>query len=620
MNTDREVRVLHVDDDPEFTDLTVAALRRENEGFEVTTAASASEGLDRLTERDIDCVVSDYDMPGENGIEFLQTVREEHGDLPFILFTGKGSEEVASDAISAGVTDYLQKGGGTDQYTVLANRVQNAVDRRRAERARQRQREAIETAEEGISILDEDGQYLYVNEAFAELYGYGPDEMVGKHWRLVYPDTEEIEQVTQEILPRVEREGNWHGTTTGLRADGSTFVEDHRLATTDHGELVCTVRELGEHERALREEQLFVDQALDALDDVFYVLGTDGRLHRWNDRLTEVTGYTDDEIDGRHATELVPEDEHERIAAAIEETLTAGSTVVEAGLLTPDGSRVPYEFTASRLTDPEGDVIGLIGVGRDITERIEREKQLRANTARLEALFEDSPDLINIHDTDGNIINPNPQLSERTGYDASELREMNVWELDQTITPEEAHTLWESMEAGERRRLEGRYQCNDGSSFPVEVHLRRLNIDGADRFIAIARDITGRKERERRLEQSDTIFEHAQDAMFLVDVTGSEFTVQRVNPAYERATGLSAEQLVGKTPRDVLDAETGAAVEDRYRRCVDRREPLEYEEQLPIDGELTTWETRIAPVIVDGRVTRLVGATRNVTDRRERER
>jgi len=616
----QDIRVLHVDDEPAFADMTATFLQRENDHFNVTTATGASQGLNNLTERDFDCIVSDYDMPGESGIDFLRSVREEHGELPFILFTGKGSEEVASDAISAGVTDYLQKESGTDQYAVLANRIQNAVDRQRAERARQRQREAIETAKEGISILDEDGRYLYVNEAFAELYGYDPDEMIGEHWQLVYADAEDIEQVNQEILPAVEREGNWHGTTTGLRADGSTFIEDHRLATTDRGELVCTVREMGEHERALREEKLFIEQALDALDDVFYVLGTDGHLHRWNDRLTAVTGYSDDEIDGRHATELFPEDEHERITAAIEETVTTGSTVVKAELLTPDGSRVPYEFTASRLTDPDGDVTGLIGVGRDIAERIEREVQLRDNTARLEALFEDSPDLINIHDTDGNIINPNPQLSERTGYDASVLEEMKVWELDQTITPEEAHTLWESMDTGERRRLEGQYRCADGSTFPVEVHLRRLDIDGADRFIAIARDITDQKDRERRLEQSEMVFEYAQDAMFLIDVSDSEFTIRRVNPAYERATGLSAEQVAGKTPQDVLDAETGAAIESRYQECIDQREPLKYEEQLPIDGEITTWDTRIAPVIVDGRVTQLVGATRNITDRKERER
>ncbi|PSP89924.1 HTR-like protein, partial [Halobacteriales archaeon QS_4_66_20] len=108
------IQILHVDDDPDFGDLVATFLERENEEFEVIQKTSAGDALDRL-DRDagVDCIISDYDMPGKNGIDFLEAVRDEFPELPFILFTGKGSEEVASDAISAGATDYLQKGGGT---------------------------------------------------------------------------------------------------------------------------------------------------------------------------------------------------------------------------------------------------------------------------------------------------------------------------------------------------------------------------------------------------------------------------------------------------------------------------------------------------------------------------
>ena len=115
------IRVLHVDDDPDLADMVAAFLEREDDRITVRTAPSARDGLDLLTEHEVDCIVSDHDMPGQNGIEFLRAVRKERPNLPFILYTGKGSEEVASDAISAGVTDYLQKESNTDQYAVLAN-------------------------------------------------------------------------------------------------------------------------------------------------------------------------------------------------------------------------------------------------------------------------------------------------------------------------------------------------------------------------------------------------------------------------------------------------------------------------------------------------------------------
>jgi len=132
-------------------DLTTELLEREDDRFTIETAATAGEGLDRLANNSYDCVVSDYETPGAFGIEFLEAVREQYPGLPFVLFTGKGSEEVASEAISAGVADYLRKQPDTDQYTLLANRITGAVARYRAERTHRRHLDAIETAHDGAT-------------------------------------------------------------------------------------------------------------------------------------------------------------------------------------------------------------------------------------------------------------------------------------------------------------------------------------------------------------------------------------------------------------------------------------------------------------------------------------
>ncbi|WP_273837635.1 bacterio-opsin activator domain-containing protein [Halococcus sp. PRR34] len=130
------IRVLFVDDEQRLVEVAARFLEDLQESFVVVTETSASDALDRLDHEGVpDCIVSDYRMPGLDGLEFLEAVREEHSKVPFVLSTGKGSEEVASEAISAGVTDYLRKDTGTDQYAVLANRIENAVAQRRAERA-----------------------------------------------------------------------------------------------------------------------------------------------------------------------------------------------------------------------------------------------------------------------------------------------------------------------------------------------------------------------------------------------------------------------------------------------------------------------------------------------------
>ena len=168
------IHVLHVDDDPDFVELAATFLEREDERFAVETATSVAAGLDRLAELSVDCIVSDYDMPGRNGIEFLETVREEHPKLPFVLFTGRGSEDIASRAISAGVTEYLQKGRGTDQYTVLANRITNGVRAFRAEtavdRSEERYHNLVDTAPIPIIVFGRDRELVYSNDAAVDFF------------------------------------------------------------------------------------------------------------------------------------------------------------------------------------------------------------------------------------------------------------------------------------------------------------------------------------------------------------------------------------------------------------------------------------------------------------------
>lgn len=138
------IHVLHVDDEPDFAEMAAEFIRRQDERIDVEMATSASDALYRLRENNVHCIVSDYDMPGKNGIEFLEAVRQNYPDLPFILYTGKGSEEVASEAISAGVTDYLQKESGTSHYDVLANRIVNSVENHRAQNELQSQNQAFD--------------------------------------------------------------------------------------------------------------------------------------------------------------------------------------------------------------------------------------------------------------------------------------------------------------------------------------------------------------------------------------------------------------------------------------------------------------------------------------------
>jgi PAS domain S-box-containing protein len=123
----QSVRVLHVDDDRDFLALASKMLDRVGD-VETVTELDPTAVPDRLeAEPGIECVLCDYDMPGWSGLEVLQAVREAYPDLPFVLYTGKGSESVAAEVISLGATDYIPKGSDRDHFESVADRIERAV-------------------------------------------------------------------------------------------------------------------------------------------------------------------------------------------------------------------------------------------------------------------------------------------------------------------------------------------------------------------------------------------------------------------------------------------------------------------------------------------------------------
>jgi PAS domain S-box-containing protein len=185
------IRVLLVDDRPPVGDLTATYLER-NDDVRVRSVESADEGLDLLDAEEFDCVVSAYEVPECDGLQFLADVRDRDPDLPFLLFTGKGSEEIASEAISAGVTDYLQKGSGREQYEVLANRIRNAVAQYRAQReahdARDRLDRLYGRITDAFYALDDDWRITYVNEQACEFLDRDPEDLAGRDIREAFPE------------------------------------------------------------------------------------------------------------------------------------------------------------------------------------------------------------------------------------------------------------------------------------------------------------------------------------------------------------------------------------------------------------------------------------------------
>ncbi|MGD0817461.1 MAG: PAS domain S-box protein [Methanomassiliicoccales archaeon] len=187
------IQVLYVDDEPALCSLTKIFLEMPGE-MEVDTAFSVRDANKALSKKRYDAIVSDYQMPGEDGIQFLKSLRTMGDKTPFILFTGRGREEVVIEALNSGADSYLQKGNDPEsQYVELGHRIRSLVGRHQAEEALRRKTEELDRyftlSLDLLCIADTDGYFRRLNPEWERTLGYSLEELIGTRFLdLVDPD------------------------------------------------------------------------------------------------------------------------------------------------------------------------------------------------------------------------------------------------------------------------------------------------------------------------------------------------------------------------------------------------------------------------------------------------
>ena len=201
------IQVLLVDDERDLLDVTRLFLERGGT-ISVTTAISAQEALGMLAGVRFDVIVSDFEMPGINGIEFLKRLRNGGDQTPFIIFTGKGREHVVIEALNYGADFYLQKGGDPKaQFAELGNMIVKAHERKQAGEAlkesERQYRSVVEDQTELICRFLPNGVHVFVNEAYCRYFGIKRDEIIGHRFRPAIPpeDRPAVDRVFRSLSP-----------------------------------------------------------------------------------------------------------------------------------------------------------------------------------------------------------------------------------------------------------------------------------------------------------------------------------------------------------------------------------------------------------------------------------
>jgi PAS domain S-box-containing protein len=360
------------------------------------------------------------------------------------------------------------------------------------------QSEAMEVAMDGIAIID-DGEYVYMNQKHADIFGHEPAELVGSDWHRLYEDGE-IERFESEVFPALAEDGEWRGEAVGQRADGTPVQQDLGLSLLDSGELICT--------------------------------------------------------------------------------------------------------------------------NRDISDQKEREQELARQRTRLRALFDESPDSVIIHDDEGAVIDANHTAADILGLDRETLLSMNVAEFESGIDQSELESIWAELDKEETLKVEGEHVREGGETFPVEVWVNKAEVDGNERYIAVSRDITARKEREQELKRNRNFIEKAQES---ASIGGWEADLS--------TDSLRWTDEVYRIHDLPLDAEVSlddgiafyhlddrSTIQDAFERLTTEGESYDLELRLDTAADRVRWVRAVGdPVVEDGEIVGARGVFQDITERKERE-
>ncbi len=387
----RAIRVLHVDDDESFTGLCADILEADNDRFEVVTAHSARKALDVLQadQPEVDCVVCDYRLPERSGLDVLEAVRAARPALPFILLTGRGSEAVAGEAISAGVTDYIQKEDTVKQFSVLAQRIENSVSeyraRREAERSSRRLEELTANTTDCLWLFSRDWDELLFISGYEEVWDRPTEAIKGEPQEFLESVHDEdrafvegaMERLSSgesvDIEYRIRKGGGESGWVwvkgEPIRDDEGTVV---RIAgfTRDITERKQRERELELRTQAMNEAPIGIVMSDPSLDD--------NPLIYANERFLELTGYPREEVLGRNCRFLQGEETSESTVAAMREGIANEELVTtEVRNYRKDGTPFWNRVSIAPVYAGGDELSNYIGFQETVTERKQREQQLQ---------------------------------------------------------------------------------------------------------------------------------------------------------------------------------------------------------------------------------------------------
>jgi PAS domain S-box-containing protein len=514
-------RILHVDDDPCILEISKSILELEG-NFEVDTSLSVAEAFEKMQENSYDAIISDYELPQKDGLQFLTQLREQKNEIPFVLFTGKGREEIVVKALNLGADNYINKNCSSEiAYCELADAINKSVERKKSKRLLLIELEEEKTrSDETRKILDGIGDLLFVmdknrviikvNKSACDTFKKKPEELIGKHcFEIVHgtdcPWPECPATNTFETKQSVTKEVTDPTLNIPLLITTSPVLDGQG----DVAEVIHIAKDITTIKAAEMELQIAAN-LFDSASDSILVHDLDGLLVYFNEASYKTRGYTKDEFQALHIRDLELPGNPIFFEARMTDLLNNGEATFETVNLRKDKKILPVEIHA-RVIESAGRKL-VLSIARDISDRKASEEKLNASQEKYETIFESSMDALMLLD-EKSLLDCNTSTLRLFGCTSmEELTKNYPADLSPTLQPDGSTSLESAIKHIKKAMWTGEerffwvHKRTDGTIFPADVLLSRIHLNNRNILQATVRDITKQKKTEEKLkEDSDRI-------------------------------------------------------------------------------------------------------------------